>query len=193
MTRTSLIAALLASVVAGLPATAQDGPDFSEGSEAKPWNLGFEQPAFFRARVVDMLCEVAGDCDSACTPGRQLGLLRAADGVLTFPNKNGQPAFSGAAVELLPFCGEEVEVDGLLIEDDYVGATNVYLVQTIRRVGDSEWTKASRWTKNWADEHPEAKGKGPWFRRDPRVLSQIAEHGYLGLGLSHQEAWDITR
>ena len=193
MIRKILVAALLSAFPLAQPILAQDGPDFSQGSEAKPWNLAFEKPAFFQAKVVDLLCEVAGSCDQSCTPGRQLGLLRAADGVLTYPNKNSQPAFSGASVELLPFCGEDVEVDGLLIEDDYVGATNVYLVQRIRRVGDTEWTAANRWTKNWADEHPEAAGKGPWFRRDPRVLAEIGEEGYLGLGLTHQEAWDITR
>ena len=81
------------------PAAAQD---FSEGSEARSWNLYAEQPARFEAKVVDILCELSGDCPDNCGDGkRQLGLLRAADGVLVYPNKNSQPAFTGAALPLL--------------------------------------------------------------------------------------------
>jgi hypothetical protein len=185
-------AALLALPLA-LPA-ALAAQDFSEGSEARSWNLFAEQPARFEATVVDPLCEIAGDCPEDCGGGdRQLALLRAADDALVYPNKNSQPAFTGAVQELLPFCGQQVEVDGLLIEDEYVGATNVYLVQRIRTVGDEEWTSADAWTRDWADENPDAAGDGPWFRRDPRVLSEIEQDGYLGLGMSHREAWEITR
>lgn len=184
MIRYALIAALLAS-----PAFAQDEPyPFEEGSEARTWNLFAEQPARFEATVVDIICEVAGDCVDNCGNGvRQLGLVRSVDGVLVFPNKNSQPAFTGAAVELLPYCGQEVEVDGLLLEDDYVGATNIYLVQTIRPVGADEWVKANQWTKVWAANNPDAAGRGPWFRRDPRVLAEIAHEGYFGLGLEEDE------
>ena len=140
--------AALAAFVIGLsgPSIAQD---FSEGSEAKTWNLYGEQPARFEAKVVDILCELTGDCAENCGDGhRQLGLVRAADNALIYPNKNSQPAFTGAAVELLPFCGKDVEVDGLMIEDPDVGAVNVYLVQKIRETGASEWVKANRWTKD---------------------------------------------
>ncbi|SHL27257.1 hypothetical protein SAMN05444414_10976 [Roseovarius marisflavi] len=175
MKRLIMILAMLAS-----PAMAQD---FSEGSEAKTWNLYGESPARFEAKVVDILCEMTGDCAADCGGGtRQLGLLRKADAVLVFPNKNAQAAFTGAALELAPFCGKEVEVDGLLITDADLGAMNVYLVQKIRTLGDAEWTAANRWTKEWAKANPEAKGKGPWFRRDPRIKAQIAAHGYTGTG-----------
>ncbi len=181
----------LAVAVMASNASAQEGP-FSAESEARSWNLAFEVPARFEATVVDMFCEVAGDCDAACTPGRQLGLLRHADGVLTYPNKNSQPAFTGAAVELLPFCGQDVEVDGLMIEDDYVGARNIYLVQRIRVLDGGEWVNANRWTDEWAEANPEADGKGPWFRRAPRVGARIEAEGYLGTGETHQEAWDAV-
>ncbi len=176
----ALIAALVAS-----PAVAQD---FSEGSEARSWNLYAEQPARFEARVIDILCEVTGNCAENCGNGtRQIGLVRAVDNVLVYPNKNSQTSFNGATADLLPFCGKDVEVDGLLIEDPDLGATNVYLVQKIRVVGDEEWQKTNKWTKDWAAKHPEAKGKGPWFRRDPRVLAEIAEEGYFGLGLDRED------
>ncbi|MEM6619800.1 MAG: hypothetical protein AAF631_10910 [Pseudomonadota bacterium] len=189
--RTAFGAALAAmSLAAALPAAAND---FSEGSNARTWNLFGEAPALFDAKVVDMLCEVAGDCTKACAPGRQLGLLRVADGVLVLPTKNSQPAFTGAAVELAPFCNKDVEVDGLLITDDYFPIENIYLIQKIRVQGTQEWTRANRWTKEWAANHPEAKGKGPWFRRDPRIGAIIEDRGYLGNGMSHQEAWDATQ
>ncbi len=181
------IIALAAALVMPMAAAAED---FSAGSEAKTWNLFAEQPARFEAKVVDILCELTGDCPDNCGDGkRQLGLLRAADGVLVFPNKNSQPAFTGAALELAPYCQADVEVDGLLIEDPDLGAKNIYLIQKIRNVGDADWVKANTWTKKWAAAHPEAKGKGPWFRRDPRVKAIIAEEGYLGLGLETDAAF----
>jgi hypothetical protein len=186
----ALLAALL---VAGAPAIAQEGP-FSEGSEARSWNLAWEEPARFEATVVDMLCEVAGDCANECGTGRQLGLLRAVDGVLTYPNKNNQGIFTGAAVDLAPFCGLQVEVDGLMIEDEYVGATNVYLVQMIREIGDEEFTMADGWTEAWAVDFPDAAAQdGRWYRNDPRVMGLIEANGYLGTNETWQEAWEITR
>lgn len=180
-------ATTMAAMCLGLPAVAQD---FSEGSEARSWNLAAEKPARFEAKVVDILCELTGDCAENCGDGkRQLGLLRAADDVLIYPNKNSQPAFTGAVLELAPYCGAQVEVDGLMIEDPELGATNVYLVQKIRNVGESEWVKANSWTKKWAEANPDATGKGPWFRRDPRINSMIEESGYLGLGLEKDKAF----
>ena len=44
----------------------------------------------------------------------QLGIVREGDGALVLVSKNGQPAFNGAVTDLLPYCGKEVEVDGLL-------------------------------------------------------------------------------
>ncbi|MBM7069147.1 hypothetical protein [Actibacterium sp. 188UL27-1] len=171
--------AILALLAA--PAAAQD---FSEGSEAKTWNLYAEVPARFVATVVDPLCELTGDCPENCGGGkRQLALLRMADDVMVLPLKNNQPAFTGAANELLAFCAQDVEVDGLMIDDPDIGAMNVYLVQKIRAAGTGEWTTASKWTTDWAAANPKAAGKGPWFRRDPRILAEIAREGYLGLGV----------
>lgn len=191
MMKSTLLAALFAAVAA--PLTAQEGP-FSAGSEARSWNLAWEEPARFEATVVDMLCEVAGDCANECATGRQLGLLRTVDGVLTYPNKNGQGIFTGAAVDLAPFCGDLVEVDGLMIEDDYVGATNVYLVQMVRLAGTEEWTTANGWTDAWAQANPEAASQeGRWYRNDPRVLALIEANGYLGTGETWQEAWEAVQ
>ncbi|MGR3616820.1 MAG: hypothetical protein ACU0BB_12345 [Paracoccaceae bacterium] len=184
MRKLNLILAGLA--FATTPTLAQD---FSEGSTARSWNLYAEQPATFEAKVVDMLCQLTGDCPADCGAGkRQMGLLRTADDVLLLGFKNNQPAFSGAAVDLAQYCNQVVDVDGLLIEDPDLGATNIYMVQKIRAEG-GEWKKASQFTKVWAKENPEAKGKGPWFRRAPRIKDEIAKDGYLGLGLETDDAF----
>lgn len=180
----------MVAILAATPVFAEEHDlyPFEAGSEARSWNLFAEQPARFEATVVDIICEVAGDCVDNCGNGaRQLGLVRSVDNVLVYPNKNSQAAFTGAAVELLPYCGQEVEVDGLLLEDEFLGAQNIYLVQTIRALGEDEWVKANQWTKVWAENNPDAAGKGPWFRRDPRVLAEIAREGYFGLGLEQDE------
>ena len=62
-------------------------------------------------------------------------------------------------------------------------------MQKIRSQGTEEWTRANRWTKDWAAANPEAKGKGPWFRRDPRVAAEIEREGWLGLGLEVDAAF----
>lgn len=166
-----------------LVATPLAAQDFSEGSEAETWNLYAEVPARFEAKVVDVLCNLTGDCPENCGDGkRQLGLLRTADDVMVFPLKNNQPAFSGAATDLLPFCEQVVTVDGLLIEDEDLNARNLYLVQTVTSA-DGTVSKANQWTKEWAKRNPDATGEGPWFRRDPRIADIIAKEGYLGLGL----------
>lgn len=186
MIRLAAVAAAALACVSSVPAMAQD---FSEGSEAREWGLYAEQKALFTAVVSDPLCELAGDCADDCGGGaRQLVLVRQADDAMVFPLKNAQSAFNGAVADLAPFCGQTVDVDGLLIDDPEIGATNVYLVQRIRPEG-GEWQKANIWTDDWAAKNPGADGKGPWFRRDPRVLQQIEEEGYLGLGEETDKAF----
>lgn len=172
------------------PAVAEEGA-FSRGCEAKSWNLTGEEQACFSAKVVDILCELAGDCPDDCGGGtRQLGLLRDYDGVLVFPNKNTQPVFSGAATDLAPYCGKRVFVDGLLVGGDEVaeGVPKIYQVQRIREVGE-EWQPTNRFTKVWAEKYPDAKGKGPWFRRDPLIGAEIEKDGYLGYAPAEDEAF----
>lgn len=176
--------AILATIASPLAAQ-----DFSEGSNAKSWNLYAEVPATFEATVVDLLCNLTGSCPVDCGGGaRQLGLLRSADDVMVLPLKNNQPAFTGAATDLAPYCGQTIQVDGLMIEDEDLDARNLYLVQRIK-TKDGDWVKASQATKVWAKRFPEAKGKGPWFRRDPRIKEVIGREGYLGLGLDVDAAY----
>jgi len=185
MTARRLAATLLAAGLAlAPPALAQEGP-FSAGSQAESWGLSGEETARFEARVVDVLCELTADCPADCGAGRrQLGLLRAADGVLVLAAKNGQPLFTGAGLDLLPFCGRTVEVDGLMVGDPDLAPARVFQVQLIRPAGADGFVKADRWTQAWQERYPDlAAAPGPWFRKDPRVGALVARDGWLGLGL----------
>ena len=185
-----MISVIAAGVVAiAAPLAAQD---FSEGSNAKEWGLVGEKKATFSGKVVDVLCELGGDCAANCGDGRrQLGILRDADGALIFAVKNRQAAFTGAATDLQPYCGKAVEVDGVTLQDEDVpGAPPLYMVQFIREAGAEKWAKTSKWTKEWAKANPDQRGvKGPWFRKDPRIKAKIAESGYLGLGAETDQAF----
>jgi len=184
MKRIALISALLAApFLVSMPASAD------EECKAKSWGLSGQKKACFSAKVVDILCEVAGNCPANCGDGkRQLGLLRADNGKLVYPQKNLQQSFNGAVADLQPHCGKTIEVSGWFVGDEETlkGAAQLYQVQWIRTAG-GKWKKANKWTKDWAKKNPDAKGKGPWFRRDPRVKAEIAKNGYLGLG----EAEDV--
>ncbi|MEM7547986.1 MAG: hypothetical protein AAF367_20885 [Pseudomonadota bacterium] len=182
---------IIATMVCLMAPMALAEGEFAEGSAAKEWGLLGEEKATFSAKVVDLLCEVTGDCPANCGDGkRQLGLLRAADGALVLPMKNSQAVFTGAATDLQPYCGKDVDVDGVLVGDEDQTPTKFYMVQFIREAGAEEWQKANQWTKEWARLNPELKDvKGPWFRRDPRVNAKIAATGYLGLGQEADEAF----
>jgi hypothetical protein len=115
-----------------------------------------------------------------------MGILRSSDGRFLLVNKNGQPAFTGAAIDLVPYCGQMVEVDGLLVGDlditPGLGDAKLFQVQTVRILGADTAKKTNLWTRDWKQRNPDVGGKGPWFRRDPRVMEQIEANGRLGLG-----------
>lgn len=148
---------------------------------AEEWGLPEEETARFEAKVVDMLCELSGDCPANCGGGRrQLGLLTDA-GRLILPLKNVVP-FAGAADELIEFCGQRVVADGLFSTNR--GYT-VFALQFVRPAADGKWRRANRFLPKWAKRNGVA-ADGPaakqWFRNDPRVKARIAEQGKLGLG-----------
>ena len=177
----TLVTSAAAALLLTLPVHAAD---FSEGSKAKAWNLYGEEKAKFSGKVVDILCELSGSCPDNCGDGkRHMGIVRAADNQLIAVLKNRQASFNGAAEDLLPYCNKDVDVDGLMIGEDEFSASRFYMVQLIRVTGEGKWNKTTRWTKQWRKKNPDAKGKGPWFRRDPRVLKQLAKTGHFGLGL----------
>jgi hypothetical protein len=173
MLMTGALAALMS-----LPAAAQE-------SRVKGWDgLQGRETAVFRAKVVDVLCELSGDCAEKCGEGRrQMGLVREDDGKLILAAKNQEAGFQGAAADLYPFCGQTVAVDGLMVGNPDLTATRVFQVHFIQREGSDKWLPTKRWTRIWQRRNPEAAaGKGPWFRNDPAVNAEIEANGYLGLG-----------
>lgn len=148
---------------------------------AESWGLINEEKARFEAKVVDVLCELTGDCPDDCGGGsRQLGLLTD-DGRLILAFKNQVP-FAGAAEELIDFCGQRVVADGLFSTNR--GHT-VFALQFVRAAPDGDWRRANRFLARWAERNgvdPKSKTAQQWFRNDPRVKARIAAEGRLGLG-----------
>jgi len=148
---------------------------------AEKWGLPNEEVTRFEARVVDLLCELSGDCPQACGGGkRQLGLLND-DGALILAHKNVVP-FAGAAAELSDFCGKRVIADGLFSTNRGV---RVFALQFVREAPEGKWRRANRFLPKWAKEQDidaESDAVKAWFRNDPRVKALIAKDGKLGLG-----------
>lgn len=188
--RCAFIALGVAAALLAQPALAE--AEFAEGSQVTGWdNLQGRENATFRAKVVDVICALTGDCPADCGGGaRQMALLREADGALILAAKNAQPLFTGATEDLAPYCGQSVTVDGLLVGDPALTDTKVYQVFLIRREGHEASAKAERWSRIWNRAHKDqAKRDEPWFRRDPAVRQAIEENGYLGLGSATDEAF----
>lgn len=173
----TVFAGALAALIA-LPMTAG-----AQESQVKGWKgLNGREAVVFRAKVVDVLCELTGECAEKCGNGkRQMGLVREDDGKLILASKNQQAAFQGATADLYAHCGNTVTVDGLMVGPE--GAAKFFQVHFIKRDGKDVWAPTKRWTLIWKRQFPEAAAKkGRWFRNDPRVLKAIEENGYLGLG-----------
>ncbi len=155
---------------------------------AELWGLPGEKKARFEARVVDVLCELTGDCPAACGAGkRQLGLLTD-KGRLVLPLKNVVP-FAGAVDELTDFCAKSVIADGLFSTNR--GHT-VFVLQFVREAPDGKWRRANRFTPKWARRNglaPADKKAARWFENDPRVNALIAADGKLGLGPAVDRAY----
>lgn len=166
-------------MVAGTANTAQ---------AANSWGLQGEEILRFEAKVVDIVCELTGDCPPECGAGkRQLGLLKD-DGVLVLPAKNQVP-FAGASAELIDFCGKKVVADGLLVTNR---GTTFYALQFVKEAPDGKWRRANRFGNKWAEANgfdPAGKEKNSWFRHDPAVKDLIGRQGKLGLGPEADKAY----
>lgn len=149
---------------------------------AEEWGLPDEKIARFEAKVVDVLCELSGDCPNNCGDGnRQLGLLDGS-GKLVLPLKNSV-IFAGAAAELIDFCGKQVIADGLFTTNR--GYT-VFALQFVKEAPNGKWRRANRFLPKWAKANgiaPNSKKTNRWFDHDPQVKEIIGKDGKLGLGL----------
>jgi hypothetical protein len=169
MIRKSILSAAVAVVLSAPVAQAAD-----------EWGIAHEQPARWEAKVVDLLCEVAGDCPADCGAGRrQLGLLLD-DGRLVPAFKNYDP-FAGAATDLAGFCGKRVIVDGLFIDDPQLP---MFAVQFKRLAPDGEWDRGDAFVRTWAARNnvaADSDAASEWFRNDETIKAVIARDGVYGI------------
>ena len=148
---------------------------------AEGWGFPGEQVERFEAKVVDILCELTGDCPAECGGGaRQLGLLTK-EGEIVLPAKN-TVIFAGVAGELAEFCGQQITADGLFTTNR---GHRIFALQFLRPAPDGQWRRANRWLGQWARENGVAVDSDEaeaWYVNDPEVKRLIAEQGKLGLG-----------
>jgi hypothetical protein len=154
---------------------------FGDAWAAEEWGLPNEEVARFEAKVVDILCELTGDCPADCGGGaRQLGLVTMT-GELVLPAKNAV-IFDGTAGELIEFCGQQVIVDGLFTTNR---GYKIFALQFLRPAPDGQWRRANRWLGQWAREigvAADSDEAGAWYANDTAIRRIIAEEGKLGLG-----------
>jgi hypothetical protein len=142
---------------------------------ADSWGIDGEEKARIQATVVDVLCEVTGQCTDNCGNGkRQLGLLQD-DGTLVLPIKNND-IFAGAVADLAPFCGKRIEADGLLIKKDQI---TMFALQFKRELPDGKWSRANWFTRDWAQRT--GMDADRWFEKDPTIKAELERAGILGL------------
>ena len=146
--------------------------------EVASWPITNAEEQAFTGQVVDILCELNGNCVESCGKGtRQLALQTEQAGtVLMAKNLTN---YSGAADELWQLCGQDVQVSGLFTEHQGI---RFFQVQNVRPPG-GQWEKATRFAEAWAERSgkPLAQASN-WQEHDERVRAVIERDGYLGLG-----------
>ncbi len=143
---------------------------------AEEWGIDGEKKARFEAKVVDIACELSGNCPENCGAGkRQLGLLKD-DGELILAIKNFD-IFAGASADLLAFCGKRIVADGLMIKTAHMP---VFALQFKRLAPDGKWGRANGFSKNWAKSNP-GKKANEWFRHDVAVINELNVGGVFGI------------
>ncbi len=143
---------------------------------AEKWGIEHEKVVRIEAKVVDIACELSGDCPTNCGEGRRhLGLLQN-DGRLILVAKN-QDIFAGGTADLLPFCGKKIIADGLLIENPKMP---LFVLQFKRSAPDGKWSRANWFSKAWAKKYP-GQNADQWFRHDPLINQTIAKDGVFGI------------
>ncbi len=143
---------------------------------AEEWGIEGEKIARIEAKVVDIACELTGDCPADCGAGkRQLGLLKD-DGTLLLVAKNSD-IFAGAANDLKGFCGKRIIADGLLITTLRMP---LFALQFKRLAPDGEWSRANWFIRDWSKANA-GKDGDEWFRHDENVLNEIKTNGVFGI------------
>ena len=164
--RKTVIASLSAAVLS-LAVSAQ---------AANEWGIEYEEKSRLDGKVVDILCELTGDCPANCGNGsRQLGLLQK-DGRLLLVLKNFDP-FAGGVNDLIGFYGKTITADGLYIANPKMP---MFALQFKRLAPDGKWSRANQFGKDWSAANG-GKKANQWFRQDATVKKLIEEKGVFGL------------
>ncbi len=143
---------------------------------AEEWGIDFEKKARVEAKVVDLACELSGNCPKNCGAGkRQLGLLMD-DGKLVPVVKNFEP-FAGAANDLIKYCNKRIVADGLMIENPKMP---MFTLQFSKLAKGGKWARANQYGTDWSEANG-GKKPGQWFRNDPTVISIIKKNGVFGI------------
>jgi hypothetical protein len=90
----------------------------------------------------------------------------------------GNVDFAGGALDLLPFCGRDVEADGLLIENP---AITLFFVQGVRADPAMPFMPADAFIRDWTARNGPAD---EWFRKDAeanRIIGETGPYGIRGL------------
>jgi hypothetical protein len=134
-----------------------------------------------KGKVVDVACELTRDCPAQCGAGRrQLG-IKTDDGKLLLAAKNAVN-FMGSSRELLPYCGEEIWVDGVTTTNF---GTTLLMVQRYRISEKVQWRDATQSLLDWAKANkvnPDSPQAEEWMRNDPLVKKAVAKRGKTGVG-----------
>ncbi len=143
---------------------------------ADEWGIEGEKVVRWTGTVVDLLCELSGDCPANCGGGkRQLGLLKE-NGTLWPVVKNNDP-FAGAVDDLIAFCGKKIVADGLEIHN---AKMKLFQIQFKRLAPNGKWSRANQFTKNWSKRNGGADG-GKWIWKDKTVKTLLDRDGVLGV------------
>ncbi len=147
------------------------------------WPVTNAEKSGFTGEVVDVLCELNGNCAENCGEGKRQLAIKTEDVGTIFVAKNLNN-YSGAVDELWQFCEKQVEVSGLFTENKGV---RFFQVQNMREPGNS-WQKATRYAQAWAERSGKPSSlAGNWEAHDERIKEIIERDGYLGLGKEADE------
>jgi len=146
--------------------------------EVSAWPISNAEERALSGTVVDVLCELNGNCTDSCGDGKRQLALKTEEAGIILVSKN-LTNYTGAADELSPYCDQVVDVNGLFTEHRGV---RFFQVQNIKPSG-GQWQRATRYLQTWSERSGKpASQASSWQDNDERVKEIIERDGVLGLG-----------
>jgi len=139
-----------------------------------------EQIVTLKGKVVDLACEVTGNCASDCGSGkRPLGLLTE-DGKLYVAAKSNT-IFAGLLKDIVTQCGKTIIADGLTTSDH---DATLLMIQRYKTSDNGNWVETDGFAADWSKRHStpiDSKMTEEWYRNDWVVKGAVARRGKLGV------------